>query len=213
VPLPREDAALSPAIGPGFQATGTSAEVGTVSNSDVGKVFRNVKEAATLSAQTPVSGAEQAQQGGAPRSEAAPPAAASAPADQVHEQISAHLNEARQMGRALVQVDLHPPELGRVQLHLAMEDGHLNVRMIVQDEAVKRLLDMHQEPLRVRFAEMGVSVGQFDVRRDGGSPQQNRHTSSAPSAQPIQTDKNGPTRLRIAYTLLGQRQALVDVIA
>ena len=39
----------------------------------------------------------------------------------------------------------------------------MNVRMIVQDDAAKCLLEQQQEPLRVRFQEMGVSVGQFDV--------------------------------------------------
>ena len=59
-------------------------------------------------------------------------------ADQIHEQVSSHLDQLRQTGRVEMQLELHPPELGRVQLHLTLEDGHLNVRMTVQDENAKR---------------------------------------------------------------------------
>jgi flagellar hook-length control protein FliK len=100
-----------------------------------------------------------------------------------------------------------------VQFHLTMDDGHLNVRMLVQDDNAKRVVEQQLEPLRVHLSEMGVSVGQFDVRRDGGSPDQNQQPAAEPSAQPIQTDTNGTAQVRKAYTRVGNPQALVDVIA
>jgi flagellar hook-length control protein FliK len=123
------------------------------------------------------------------------------------------MDQLRQMGRVEARLDLHPPELGRMQLHLAMEDGHMNLRLVVQNDAVKRLMEAQQEPLRVRFADMGVSVGQFDVRRDGGSPNDQRPSSSEPSAQPIQAETAGPLRPRKAHARVANPSALVDVVA
>ncbi len=134
-------------------------------------------------------------------------------ADQVQSHVSLHLDQLRQLGRVEVQLDLHPPELGRVQLHLAVEDGHVNVRMIVQDDAAKRLLEQQQEPLRVRFQEMGVSVGQFDVRRDGGAPYQQHRPAPEASTQTLQSGSPGVDRLRKAYTRLAKANGLVDVLA
>ena len=133
--------------------------------------------------------------------------------EQVANQVGTHLDQLRQMGRVELQLDLHPPELGRVQLHLALEDGKVNVHMTVQDENTKRLIDQQMEPLRVRFSEMGVSVGQFDVRRDGSSSHPDKQPAPEPSAQSAQADKNGAARLQKTYALRGNSHALVDVLA
>jgi flagellar hook-length control protein FliK len=170
---------------------------------------KDALEGTKLSAPT-ASGAERPRLDAIAHSE--PVQGAPSPAEQVQNQVAVHLDQLRQMGHAEVQLDLHPPELGRVQLHLTMDDGHVNVHMIVQDEGVKRMMDQQLEPLRVRFSEMGVSVGQFDVRRDGGSPNQNQQASSEPSLQAIQTDKNGALRPRKPYAQVADPLALVDVI-
>ena len=134
-------------------------------------------------------------------------------ADQIHEQVTSHLDQLRQTGRVEMQLELHPPELGRVQLHLTLEDGHLNVRMTVQDENAKRLIDQQAEPLRVRFAEMGVSVGQFDVRRDGNSPNPEQQSAAEPSVKALQAVKTGTGRLQKSYAKVAKSDASVDVIA
>jgi flagellar hook-length control protein FliK len=141
------------------------------------------------------------------------PKTAAPVADQLTNQIGAHLDQLRQLGHVEIQLDLHPPELGRVQLHLAMDDGRVNVRMLVQDDAVKRLMDLQLTPLRVRFAEMGVRVGQFDVRRDGSAPHSNHQPAPEPSLQPIQPARAGPAPARKAYRPLGNTAGSVDVIA
>ncbi len=138
--------------------------------------------------------------------------AASLPA-QIHDQISGRLDQVQQGGRVDAQFNLHPPELGRVQLHLTLEDGHLNVRMVVQDDNAKRLIDQQAEPLRVRFAEMGVSVGQFDVRRDGGSANQEQQQPTAPSAQTLQPSGAATSGRQKSYAKVANSAALVDLIA
>lgn len=134
-------------------------------------------------------------------------------AHQIHDQIANQMDQLRQMGRVEMQLNLHPPELGRVQLHLTLEDGQLNVRMLVQDESAKRLIDQQLEPLRVRFSEMGVSVGQFDVRRDGNSAHPEQQQPAEPSAQALQADSRTGPRLQKPYAKVGNADALVDLIA
>jgi len=217
VPVVRTDTTLLGAAEPAPPASATIATAAPLLISIADKVSKDTQSASAepVSAQATVNGANQVHAPVTSQGELARPATvAPVPvADQIQNQVTAHMDQLRQMGRVEVQLDLHPPELGRVQLHLAMEDGRLNVRMVVQDDAAKRVMDMQAEPLRVRFSEMGVSVGHFDVRREGGSPNQNQQPASEPSAQAIQTDKNGPVRLRKAYAQLVNSHALVDVMA
>jgi flagellar hook-length control protein FliK len=147
-----------------------------------------------------------------PKALAEPVSPAPALAAEIQDRVVSHMDQLRQMGRVEVQVDLHPPEVGRVQLHLTLEDGRLNVRMLVQDENAKRLIDQQIEPLRVRFSEMGVSVGQFDVRRDGNSPNPDQQAAE-PSAQALQTAKPAAPRMQKTYGQVAKADALVDVLA
>jgi flagellar hook-length control protein FliK len=140
------------------------------------------------------------------------PAHAPPLAEQVHEAVRDHLDQVQQQGRVEVRMELHPPELGKMQLHVTMDDNRVNVRMIVQDDNTKRLMDQQLEPLRVRFADMGVSLGQLDVRRDGAGPQEQPADTetSAPSAQSGSSAANRP---RNSYASAADSTRLVDVIA
>ena len=112
-----------------------------------------------------------------------------------------------------MRIDLQPVELGRVQLHLAMEGGRVHIRMLVSDEAVQRMLEPHLETWRARFADLGVNVGRFDVRRDGNSPGHYHPAGSELSLQAIQADKNGAAHQRKSPSRLADSHALVDVMA
>lgn len=87
---------------------------------------------------------------------------------QVHDAIDGRMEQLREYGRVELKLNLHPPELGDVRMHLSLDDNVVSVHMLVDDESVKQVLEQHLEPLRVRFEEMGVQLGQLDVRRDGG---------------------------------------------
>jgi flagellar hook-length control protein FliK len=131
-------------------------------------------------------------------------------AEHVHEQVTEHLSHLRENGHAELHMNLHPPELGRVQLHLDLDSGRLNVRFLVQNDGAKLALDQQVETLRVRFAEMGLSLGQFDVRRDG---------TAANWQPPPESAGDGMTAPRVGhstrkpYSPLTDADALVDVFA
>ena len=67
--------------------------------------------------------------------------------NQVHEHLSVHLDQLRETGRLEVHMNLDPPELAR-SAHLTVEDGHLSVRFLVQNDGAKNALDAQLEPLR-----------------------------------------------------------------
>jgi flagellar hook-length control protein FliK len=146
-----------------------------------------------------------------PRNEGARPAPSVAA--QIHEQFSAHLPHLREHGRVEMRMDLHPPELGRMRLHLTMQDNELHVRMLVENDGAKRVLDQQIEPLRVRFAEMGVNLGQLDVRRDGGEPPQDQAHQAENSAETPLAWRAGNRHMRNGYVRVVHPDALVDVIA
>ena len=129
--------------------------------------------------------------------------------EQVRVQIHDNLDQVRQTGRADLRMDLQPPELGKMRLHLTLQDDNLHVRLTVQDEGVKRLLDQQLEPLRVHFAEMGVSIGQFDVRSDGGSAYQNPDQDAGP---PTKITKTAPA-IRRSYMVAESSESRIDVFA
>jgi hypothetical protein len=133
-------------------------------------------------------------------------------ADRLPQRIAEHLGGLRETGRAEVQMNLHPPELGKIQLHLKLEDGNMHIQMTVQSDGAKKVLDQQLEPLRVRFSEMGVGIGQFDVRRDGSG------LGSGPTKE--ETDEiiigaAGRRRplLAAAYVSAPVSSSLIDVLA
>jgi len=133
--------------------------------------------------------------------------------DQVHSAFEANLDQLREHGRVELHMDLHPPDLGRMRLHLSMEDNQVHVRMDVHDERAKQVLEQQMQPLRVHFAEMGVSLGQLDVRRDGtgNAPQQDQY---APTQPPSGTQSRPEAaRLRGVYERDSNSDSLVDVLA
>jgi flagellar hook-length control protein FliK len=133
--------------------------------------------------------------------------------DQMHHAITTFFEQARATGPSEADFDLHSSELGRVHFHLTMEDSRLNIHVVVYNDTAKRLLDLHREPWRARFAEIGVRVGQFDVRRDGESAQHRQAPLSEPCAQALQSGVRQAAGLGKNDATLAKRNTLVDVLA
>jgi hypothetical protein len=133
--------------------------------------------------------------------------------DQVHERVSVHLDQLREMGHVEVQMNLHPPELGQVKMHLALDDGNLSVRFTVQNDGARTALTQQMEPMRVRFAEMGFSLGNFDVRRDNNSSSWQQAQDSEGAGQTGQVQRAAMRVAQKGYAAVTDSNALVDVIA
>jgi flagellar hook-length control protein FliK len=85
-------------------------------------------------------------------------------------------------------VRLEPPELGRLQLRMALADGELSARMVVENKAVKELVESQLPQLRQGLQDQGFQVDKLLVEtrsEDGGNSafKQGRNESTGPDKQ------------------------------
>ncbi len=93
----------------------------------------------------------------------APPVAA-----QVCEAYVTHARVVENGGIHEFQLRLDPPELGEVKVRVLAMGDRVEARLVVSDDAVKRLIESQLPELRQRLEAAGVSVPTFDVTTDGG---------------------------------------------
>jgi hypothetical protein len=77
-------------------------------------------------------------------------------------------------GSVEFELQLDPPELGRVRLLLVSNGEELRGRVIVADDAVRRMIENQLPELRQRFETAGMNLQQFDVTAEGNGS--NRYT-------------------------------------
>ncbi len=65
------------------------------------------------------------------------------------------------------QMRLYPETLGRVNVHLGLEQGTLTGRFLVETAEARQVLVEHLAEIRDRLAESGISVGEFQVNVRG----------------------------------------------
>jgi len=109
----------------------------------------------------------------APPPIAGPPSPNAAPmpspvADQLTQAFLAHADVVQQAGRTDFHLRLDPPQLGSVQIHLTATDHSVSARIVVAQEGTRQLLQDQSQHLRQGLAQAGLSLGSFDVTRDGG---------------------------------------------
>lgn len=71
-------------------------------------------------------------------------------------------------GRTDFHLRLDPPQLGSVQIHLRATEHTVSARIVVAHEGTRQLLESQAQNLRQGLAQAGLSLGSFDVTRDGG---------------------------------------------
>jgi flagellar hook-length control protein FliK len=113
------------------------------------------------------------------------PSTPASPANvEIAQQVSSALLSLR--GRAdgsyRMRLELKPPELGRVELHVELRDGVLSVHMRAEQAHAAEVLHQELGRLREQLANEGVQTGELTVdgraaHNDSGAPQ--RDTSTA----------------------------------
>ena len=81
------------------------------------------------------------------------------------QQIAEALRDVRRMtdGSHRLSLQLHPEELGVVQLEVAVRDGQLHLRAATELDSTRRLLNASLPELRAQLADAGVSAGSLEV--------------------------------------------------
>ncbi len=75
-------------------------------------------------------------------------------------------------GSQEIQVRLDPPELGRMQMKLAVDGSSVAARVTVESESVKQVLENGLPQLREALSSQGLRVERFDVQVGFGFDQQ-----------------------------------------
>jgi hypothetical protein len=88
------------------------------------------------------------------------PAMASArPAGDAGDQVAIHIARAQSNGAKTITIDLHPAELGRVEVRLAFQSDGLSVRMTVERQETFDAFSRDRGGLEQQLAQAGVELG------------------------------------------------------
>ena len=81
------------------------------------------------------------------------------------QQIAEALRDVRRMadGSHRLSLQLHPEELGVVQLEVAVRDGQLHLRAATELDSTRRLLNASLPELREQLTDAGVTAGSLEV--------------------------------------------------
>lgn len=74
-------------------------------------------------------------------------------------------------------IQLHPPELGRVQVELVVKDNQVNARINTENQAVKEVVLTNMNQLKSNLEEAGIQVTRLDVEVGGFKNQFEQHFS------------------------------------
>jgi len=90
-------------------------------------------------------------------------AVAARTASEVGAQIIQRAQYVRQNGRSTVRMQLNPPEMGRIRLAVEMRAGRLEVRMRVENPAVRQAMSRERDNLDRTLRDAQVDVQRFEV--------------------------------------------------
>ncbi|MCU0703218.1 MAG: flagellar hook-length control protein FliK [Fimbriiglobus sp.] len=103
-----------------------------------------------------------------PQAPTAPPVAA-----QLQEAFTVHARVIETGGGHEFQIRLDPPELGEVKVRVLALGDRVEARLVVSDDAVRKLIESQLPELRQRLEQAGVTVPRFDVSTDTGGGRAN----------------------------------------
>lgn len=96
---------------------------------------------------------------------------------QVLQQMITKFQAELQRGSRQINMKMHPPELGRVQLNLISEDNGLQAHLQVQNAQVQSILERNMAALKQALEQQDLDFDQIDVSvesGDDGREEQNR---------------------------------------
>ena len=111
------------------------------------------------------------------------------------QQIAEALRDVRRMtdGSHRLSLQLHPEELGVVQLEVAVRDGQLHLRAATELDSTRRLLNASLPELRAQLADAGVSAGSLEVGAETAGGDRSARDDDASSTARAGFDESVPT--------------------
>jgi len=142
------------------------------------------------------------------------PAATNSPpvVSQLHDAFVTHAQVVPKDGGHEFQLRLDPPELGEVKVRVLAMGDRVEARLVVSDDAVKRMIESQLPELRQRLEAAGVPVQKFDVMTgDGG--RSNTGGGGWDRSQPAPTPRNTAATTSLPAARPTQPGGLIDVTA
>lgn len=94
--------------------------------------------------------------------------------NQVLQQVVSKFQTELQRGSRRVNIRMHPPELGRVQLKLVSEDSTMQVQLQVQNSQVQGILERNMPALRQALEQQNLDFESIQVSVDSGGEEGSR---------------------------------------
>lgn len=113
-------------------------------------------------------------------------------ADQVAEAIANRIEQLDDAGNLSFEVQLDPPELGRVDIRIERVNDRLVAHVTIADEAARQMIQQQMPKLHETLREQGIQLHQFDVSHQQSSPQQQQHSDQRHEQRPHTSWSDSP---------------------
>jgi len=96
------------------------------------------------------------------------------------EQVQSQLHRMAIRGREKITLQLHPESLGKLKMHVSMQNQHLVVEMTTDSAMTREILSRHVHTLKEALMDHGVRLERFDVHfQDNPTDNGSRHAGQA----------------------------------
>ena len=84
-------------------------------------------------------------------------------ADEIFGEIVKHFTFIVNRGGGEAKLSLYPPELGKIKMNIKLQNGKVSTFFLVDNQAVKEIIDARLNILQQNLIDQGFSLGSFDV--------------------------------------------------
>ena len=93
------------------------------------------------------------------------------PAMEPHFQVVQQFISMTANGQSRTRLNLHPPELGQIQIEISLESNKLSATLVTETQVVKELMESHLGQLRQHLAQHNLRLENFQVTVGTDTPQ------------------------------------------
>ena len=136
----------------------------------------------------------------------------------VYRQIADKMAYQLRNNQHRLQIQLTPPNLGKVNLDLVMKDDHVKASIVTESPVVKQVLEEQADRLRESLAQQGVKLESFEISvsedysRQADAQQEERRGSSTRGSRVKKAGNEASEELKDIPSRTGDG-ALVDLVA
>ena len=114
-------------------------------------------------------------------------------------------------GESRTRLNLHPPELGRLQIEISVESNKLSATLVTETQVVKELMESHLGQLRQHLSQHDLHLENFQVSvgTDGSSYKDSNHEFLSNDKHNRQGEVADPTAVDVAQQIRDAEQRRV----